>query len=98
MHVERRYIWLIKEKMRTILRIAKINNHTKLVLGAFGCGAYHNPAGQTAELFSKILGEDEFKNSFEEICFAIIEDLNSKRTNNMEGNLLPFARIFGLKE
>lgn len=98
LHVERRYIWLIKEKMRTILRIAKINGHTKLVLGAFGCGAYRNPAGQTAELFSKILGEDEFKNSFEEICFAIIEDLNSKRTNNMEGNLLPFARIFGLKE
>lgn len=98
LHVERRYIWMIKEKMRAILRIAKIHNHTKLVLGAFGCGAYKNPAGQTAELFASVLSEKEFKNSFEEICFAIIEDLNSKRLNNREGNIIPFARVFGLKE
>lgn len=98
LHVERRYIWMIKEKMRAILRIAKKHNHTKLVLGAFGCGAYKNPAGQTAELFATVLSEKEFKNSFEEICFAIVEDLNSKRLNNREGNLIPFARVFGLKE
>ena len=98
LHVERRYIWMIKEKMRAILRIAKIHNHSKLVLGAFGCGAYKNPAGQTAELFASVLGEKEFKDSFEEICFAIIEDLNSKRLNNREGNLIPFSRVFGLKE
>ena len=98
LHVERRYLGMIKAKIRAILRIAKIHNHTKLVLGAFGCGAYKNPAGHIAELFAKVLSEKEFKNSFEEICFAIIEDLNSKRLNNRQGNLIPFARVFGLKK
>lgn len=91
-------IWIVKAKIRAILRIAILNGHTKLVLGAFGCGAYRNPAGHVAELFYKILNEPEFKNSFEEICFAIIEDLNSKRLNNKQGNLIPFINKFGQKQ
>lgn len=95
--IARRYVWLVKAKIRAILRIAKLNGHVKLILGAFGCGAYRNPAKHVAELFYTILNEPEFKHSFKEICFAIIEDINSKRLNNKLGNLIPFAEVFGQK-
>lgn len=95
--IARRYLWLVKAKIRAILRIAKLNGHVKLVLGAFGCGAYRNPAKHVAVLFYNILNEPEFKHSFKEICFAIIEDINSKRLNNKQGNLIPFAEVFGQK-
>ena len=85
---------ITKNKIRAILRIAILNGHTKLVLGAFGCGAYKNPAKHVAQLFKQILSEDEFKNSFEEICFAILEDERSFREDNKEGNYKPFAEIF----
>ena len=91
----RRYERLIRRKIRVILRIAILNKHSKLVLGAFGCGAYKNPPKHIAKLFDEVLKENEFKNSFEEICFAILEDGNSCREHNPEGNFKPFADIFG---
>lgn len=92
--IEKRYLGMVKGKIRTILRIAILNGHSKLVLGAFGCGAYKCPAYHMAEVFYKVLHEPEFVSSFEEICFAIIEDLNSKRLDNREGNLKPFVEVF----
>lgn len=81
----------VKNKMRTILRIAAINGQKTLVLGALGCGAFHNPPRHTAELFKEVLSESEFNNIFKTICFAIKEDHNSRG----EGNFKPFAEQFG---
>lgn len=86
---------MVKRKIRQILRIAILNNHSKLVLGAFGCGAFRNPPKHVALLFEEVLNEEEFKNSFEEICFAILEDNNSRRDHNPEGNFKPFVEVFG---
>ena len=91
-----RYIKPLKRKIRQIFRIAILNKHSKLVLGAFGCGAFKNPPKHVAQLFKEVLNEGEFIHSFEEICFAIIDDNNSKRHHNPEGNLKPFVDIFGL--
>ena len=82
-----------RNKIRTLFRVAKINKKTKLVLGAFGCGAYGNPPALVAELFQEILEEPEFKGAFDEICFAILEDKNSPAG----GNYAPFAKVFGHK-
>lgn len=87
---------MVKRKIRQIFRIAILNHHSKLVLGAFGCGAFKNPPKHVALLFEEVLNEPEFKNSFEEICFAILEDNNSRREHNPEGNLKPFVERFGL--
>lgn len=82
-----------RNKIRTVLRLALINEKYKLVLGAWGCGAYNNPPRLIAELFKEILAEPEFENKFEEICFAILEDSNSPKG----GNYSPFAEVFGHK-
>ena len=81
----------VKNKIRTILRIAAINGQKTLILGALGCGAFHNPPRHTAELFKEVINEPEFKNIFKTICFAIKEDHNSPDG----GNYKPFAEIFG---
>ena len=53
-----------KNKMRTILRIGLLHGHDSLVLGAFGCGAFHTPPSHVARLFFEVFEEPEFKNKY----------------------------------
>ena len=85
---------ILMEKIRIVLRIALCNNHTKLVLGAWGCGAYGIPAVEMSQLFSEVLSEPSWGGKFDEICFAIIEDHNSQKNG---GNLKPFIEKFGTR-
>ena len=64
---------LMKEKMRMVLRIAAAQNHSDLCMGAFGVGpGFRNPVRQVAAMWRDILfSEDEFKNAFSNIVFAI---------------------------
>ena len=61
----------VRNKIRTIYRIACENNQRNLVLGALGCGAFHNPPEHVANLFLEVLREKEFKGAFSKICFAV---------------------------
>ena len=81
---------LTKNKMRTMLRIGLLNGHDSIVLGAFGCGAFHNPPKHIARLFHEVIDEKEFKDKYKLIAFAILEDHNSPRG----GNLQPFIKEF----
>lgn len=76
--------------IRTILRIAYNNGQRRLVLGAFGCGAFANPPGHMAQLFKQVFEEPEFQGLFREIHFAIIEDHNSHGKN-----VNAFKEVFG---
>lgn len=96
--MDERDMKLLRAKIRAILRIAATHGHTKLVLGALGCGAFKNPPHQVAQSFKSVIGEKEFRGWFEEICFAILEDNNSRKEHNPEGNLKPFMNIFGKKQ
>lgn len=80
-------------KIRAILRIAYNNGQRRLVLGAFGCGAFNNPPKQMAELFRQVIEEPEFKGIFRQIVFAIIEDHNSKGINYEA-----FCEVFNKKQ
>ena len=84
-----------REKIRTILRIAGSHRHDALVLGAFGCGAFRNPPAHVAELFAEVFCEPEFDGRFRVIQFAILDDHNSRKAHNPDGNVLPFLRVFG---
>lgn len=83
-----------KEKIRTILRICGEFNHDCLVLSAFGCGAFKNPPHHMAKLFKDVFNEAEFKDRFKLIVFAILDDHNTWKDHNPEGNILPFLREF----
>lgn len=85
-------------KMRTILRIGLRHGHDAIVLGAFGCGAFVNPPRHIAELFREVISEDEFRNKYWKIVFAILEDHNSNERVNPNGNLLPFMEVFSKVE
>ena len=87
----------MKRKIRSVLRIAITHGIITLVLPAWGCGAFKNPAKEVARCFKEVLQEGEFIGAFEEICFAILDDHNAKHEFNPEGNYKPFLDTFGLK-
>ena len=82
------------EKMRTIFRIGMANSHDSLVLSAFGCGAFANPPAHIAKLFHQVMEEEEFKNKFKLIDYAILDGYRTGMQHNPEGNLKPFEREF----
>lgn len=67
---------LMKDKMRTVLRIAAQCNHDKLVIGAFGLGPlFKNPPREVAEMWRSLLYEEfEFIGVFSDVAFAIDSD------------------------
>ena len=78
---------ILKEKIRTILRIGVLKGHDSLVLGALGCGAFCTPPAQMARLFHEVMDEEEFQGRFKKIVFAIID---SPSSNNFQ----PFSKEF----
>ncbi|MBO7111735.1 MAG: TIGR02452 family protein [Bacteroidaceae bacterium] len=78
---------VLKEKIRTILRIGVLKGHDSLVLGALGCGAFCTPPAQMARLFHQVLDEEEFRGRFSKIVFAIIDSPSSN-------NFKPFRKEF----
>ncbi len=80
---------ILKEKIRTILRIGVLKNHDSLVLGALGCGAFCTPPAQMARLFHQVLDEKEFEGYFKKIVFAIIDSASSN-------NFKPFLKEFSI--
>ncbi|KAJ7716556.1 hypothetical protein B0H16DRAFT_1741217 [Mycena metata] len=69
---------LMREKIKCIFRAAVGKGCRRLVLGAFGCGAFGNPPTEVAQLFRRVLlGRDggnkggEFVGYFDEVTFAI---------------------------
>ena len=78
---------ILKEKIRTILRIGALKGHDSLVLGALGCGAFCTPPAQMARLFHQVIDEPEFQGRFRKIIFAIIDGPSSN-------NFKPFLKEF----
>ena len=79
---------LTLNKMRTILRVGLRHGHDALVLGAMGCGSFHNPPKHVAQLFHEVINEPEFRNKFRHLTFAILA-----RGRSME-NLAAFQTEF----
>lgn len=84
-----------KGKIRLILDIMLTHGHDAALLSAFGCGAFHNPPGHMAELFRAVIDAGGYRRAFAHLRFAILDDGNALRRGNPEGNLAPFARVFG---
>lgn len=60
---------LTREKIYAIFKTACLYGHDSLVLGALGCGAFHNPPEVIAQIFNDALRD--YKHCFKYICFAV---------------------------
>ena len=59
-------------RLRAVLTAARRSGHATLVLGAFGCGAFGNPAGPVAAAFRAQLAAPEFRGAFRRVVFAVL--------------------------
>ena len=76
----------MRAKIRSYLRVAYLENHDAVVLGALGCGAFGNKPADVAEFFKQVLQESEFTGRFKKIAFAVIDDRNGT-------NFKPFSDV-----
>lgn len=79
---------LLDARIRRLLEIARAYRYTALVLGAWGCGAFHNDPDRTARDFRQHL-DNEYAGVFQRIVFAIT-DWSADRQF-----LGPFVKAFG---
>ena len=75
----------MKQRIGRILSVAMANGVEVLILGAFGCGAYHNPPRIVAETFEMWLHEFRFEN----VEFAIFD-----REDRPDSNYNIFKEVF----
>ncbi|PVH92664.1 hypothetical protein DM02DRAFT_619799 [Periconia macrospinosa] len=62
-------------KIRLVLRVAGAEGHTRLVLGALGCGVFRNPPKAVAKCFLEVFREPEFQGGWwEEVVFAVMDN------------------------
>ena len=62
---------VLSGRIRNILEVAAAQDADILVLGAFGCGVFHNPPALVAELFRDWLVGRGYGRYFERVLFAI---------------------------
>ena len=77
-----------ESRITNILEVAIDNDVDTIVLGAFGCGAFHNPPELMAEAFKEILINRGYYKFFENVVFAIIN------ANRFDRNFAVFQEIF----
>ncbi|KAH0785965.1 TIGR02452 family protein [Histomonas meleagridis] len=64
-------------RIQTILKCCIENNVEHIILGAFGCGAFHNNPKKISNCFKKYLVEQNMKSYFETVTFSIYGDQNN---------------------
>jgi hypothetical protein len=66
---------IMKHKIMNMFEFAVLDGQRNLVLGAFGCGAFHNEPEKIVEFFNKAI--KKYGGYFDNIIFAVIDDHNS---------------------
>ncbi|MBR5288592.1 MAG: TIGR02452 family protein [Clostridia bacterium] len=79
---------VLEDRIRNILEVAAANDVDHLILGAFGCGAFHNPPEMVAGVFKSLLIDDGYALLFQSVVFAI------KKDDAPRGNLSVFRSVF----
>jgi len=76
-------------RIRNILEVAAGNDVDVLILGAFGCGAFHNPPKLVARVMRRLLVTEGHARRFLKVVFAIKAGASSE-------NLWAFREEFGV--
>ncbi|KAF1362443.1 hypothetical protein EJ07DRAFT_82225, partial [Lizonia empirigonia] len=84
-----------KRKIRVSLRLAASNGHTRLILGALGCGVFSNPPTDVAECFLEVFKEKEFQGGWwEDVVFAVMDNARGNEGGkDGTGNFGQFHRV-----
>ena len=84
-----------KKKIRLVLRVAANKGHTKLVLGALGCGVFANPPKEVAQCFLEVFQEPEFQGGWwEEVVFAVLDNVKgADGGKDGKGNFGQFCQV-----
>jgi uncharacterized protein (TIGR02452 family) len=77
------------DRIDRTLAIALLNNHSHLVLGAFGCGVFGNDPAEVAFIFKKLIF-GKYDSCFETIVFAI-KTSKPETDENFQAFLRAFA-------
>lgn len=70
---------IMYKKIESLFKIALLNKNDSLVLGALGCGAYHNPPNVVSNIFSEMI--DKYGKYFKKIGFAVLIVKNADKEN-----------------
>ena len=79
---------IYKSRIKNILEVAMAKEVDCLILGAFGCGAFHNDPNLMAKAFADLLLQEHYNRYFDKVIFAI------KRTGSFCQNLCSFQEAF----
>ncbi len=90
---QQQYEDLLYRRITGMLKVAAYRGYKRLVLGAFGCGAFGNDAKLVSDLFYKALKEFNFDGMRESDMFRMIYFAVLCRPEN-QYNYLEFARNF----
>lgn len=80
--------YLFCRRIQNILEAAIDNGAEALILGAFGCGAFHNPPAVVADAFSNMLLRERYRNAFSDVVFVV------KRSGSFSENIEAFETAF----
>lgn len=78
---------LLERRIRNILETAMQTSAQTLILGAFGCGAFHNPPETVARAFRNVLLQERYRYAFDEVIFAV-------RPGKDDTNTRAFSKYF----
>lgn len=67
------YLGKTREKIHQMFNTFLENGDTRIILGAWGCGAFGNPPEDIVKLFMDVLNSAKYKNRFEHVVFAVIK-------------------------
>ena len=62
---------IFERRIRNIFEIAIENEADIIILGAWGCGAFHNPPQVVADAFRAVLLEQRYRTAFEMVLFVV---------------------------
>eukprot|EP00300_Choanocystis_sp_HF-7_P003898 c12971_g1_i1.p1 GENE.c12971_g1_i1~~c12971_g1_i1.p1 ORF type:complete len:283 (+),score=37.99 c12971_g1_i1:35-850(+) len=66
-----------RRKIHALLNAFLVNECLNVVLGAYGCGAFGNPAADIASLFAEAL-EGKYAGAFDRVVFAVMKEASGK--------------------
>lgn len=82
---------LFEKRIKNVFEAAIDNAIDTIILGAWGCGAFHNPPTVVADAFTKVLLKKRYANAFKNVVFAVKR--GSAFSENIEAFEIAFSKF-----